>query len=83
MIKENIWIIGTGYMAIEYVKVLQKLSCDFIAIGRGSENCKHFREITGVDSIDGGLDEFLKIGIECRVKFHYNNLYNNNKYTLK
>jgi len=60
MIKENIWIIGTGYMAIEYAKVLQKLSCEFIAIGRGSENCKHFREITGVDSIDGGLVEFLK-----------------------
>lgn len=60
MIKENIWIIGTGYMAIEYAKVLQNLKCNFIAIGRGSDNSNKFKEISGVDCIDGGLEKFLK-----------------------
>ncbi len=60
MIKKNIWVIGTGFMAIEYVRVLKELNCDFLVIGRGSINSKKFTDITGVPCIEGGLEDFLK-----------------------
>src|SRR3989339_1038012 len=55
-----IWIIGSGYMSIEYAKVLKNLGKDFIAIGRGEENAKKFREATGKEAIVGGLKNFLE-----------------------
>ncbi len=55
-----IWIIGTGLMAKEYAKVLKALKKDFIAIGRGEENCKLFEEEFHVSTHRGGIDTFLK-----------------------
>jgi predicted dehydrogenase len=55
-----IWIIGTGLMAKEYAKVLKALNKDFIAIGRGEENCKSFENEFQVKTIRGGLDIFLQ-----------------------
>lgn len=55
-----IWIIGTGLMAKEYAKVLQSLKVNFIAIGRGEENCASFEKEFSVQTIRGGLEEFLK-----------------------
>jgi predicted dehydrogenase len=60
MIKKNIWIIGTGFMAIEYAKVLKSLQCNFIVIGRGYDNCKLFNELFDISTIEGGLDLYLK-----------------------
>lgn len=60
MIKSNIWLIGTGIMALEYAKVLNVLDCDFIPIGRGSKNCDDFYSITKILPFKGGLTEFLK-----------------------
>lgn len=35
-----IWLIGAGYMAKEYAKVLKALEIPFTVIGRNEENCK-------------------------------------------
>jgi predicted dehydrogenase len=59
MIKENIWLLGTGYMAIEYAKVLKDLGCTFTTIGRGDENCQKFEKEVGIKPISGGIKEFL------------------------
>lgn len=59
MIKNNIWLIGTGYMAIEYAKVLIALNIDFIVIGRGEENVQKFNNETNIMPIVGGLSNFL------------------------
>lgn len=55
-----IWIVGTGLMGIEYAKVLQALNKEFIAIGRGEENCLAFGQKYAVRITRGGLREFLK-----------------------
>lgn len=60
MIRKNIWLIGTGLMALEYSKILSHLSCAYEVIGRGKENCASFFEKTGVTAIEGGLEKFLQ-----------------------
>ena len=59
MIKNEIWLIGTGLMAEEYVKVLKALNVDFIVIGRDYTRCDQFFQKTGIIPITGGLDNFL------------------------
>ena len=59
-----IWLIGGGPMAVDYAKVLQALNKDFITIGRGSGSAKKFRDDTGLDIIEGGLDLFLKKNVK-------------------
>lgn len=58
---KKIWLVGTGLMGIEYAKILNYIQSDYIAIGRGSENCKKFVEKVNVKPIEGGLTEFLKL----------------------
>ena len=59
MTKNKIWLIGTGYMSIEYAKVLIDLDCEFITIGRGEDNCENFRKQFKKTTISGGIDKFL------------------------
>ena len=47
-------------MAKEYAKVLHSLKVNFIAIGRGEENCANFEKEFNVQTIRGGLTAFLK-----------------------
>ena len=56
-----IWIIGAGNMAREYAKVLKALDKEFICIGRGEKSAKEFKEATGVEAIEGGLEKYLAI----------------------
>lgn len=60
MIQENIWLLGTGYMAKEYAKVLSALHCKFQVIGRGEENCNNFFAETNVMPKIGGLENYIK-----------------------
>ena len=60
MIKKHIWLLGTGLMSSEYAKVLIDLNCEFVAIGRGEENCKIFEQKFNKSTISGGLELFLK-----------------------
>jgi len=61
MTNKNVWLVGTGLMGIEYAKVLNYLHSDFLAIGRGSDNCKKFLDTVNIKPIEGGLTAFLKL----------------------
>jgi len=57
---KNIWLIGTGYMGIEYAKVLVDLKYPFLVVGRGKKNADNFEKSVGHKVITGGIEEFLK-----------------------
>ena len=56
---KNIWLIGSGNMAHDYIKVLKALEVNFVVIGRGVESAKKCEEISGCAVITGGLEYFL------------------------
>ena len=56
---KQIWLIGSGYMGIEYAKVLNDLDVNFLTIGRGAESAQAFKEQTGKEVVTGGLEAFL------------------------
>lgn len=56
---DSVWIIGTGLIGMEYAKVLSALNIGFTAIGRGKENCEKFYNKTGLEAIEGGIENFL------------------------
>lgn len=60
MIKKDIWLVGTGYMAVEYAKVLNALGVTYITIGRQTKNCESFSAATGAKPIPGGLMGYLQ-----------------------
>lgn len=60
----KVWLIGSGNMAIEYIKVLQSLCKEFVVIGRGEESAKRCQEITGCQVQVGGLSQFLNTNPE-------------------
>lgn len=58
--QKNIFIIGTGQMAIDYAKVLQALKYEFRVIGRGLASAINFEQQTSIKPITGGIEDFLK-----------------------
>jgi len=56
---KNIWLIGAGLMAEDYIKVLESLENDFSVIGRGQDSAKKCEEVTGCKVVMGGLKKFL------------------------
>jgi len=54
-----IWLIGAGYMAKEYVKVLKKLENNFIVVGRSEIQAASFTQETEIEVLTGGLEKFL------------------------
>ncbi len=57
--KNEIWLIGTGYMAIEYAKVLRDLPISFQVIGNTEKSVASFKEKTGIEAVSGGIDKWL------------------------
>lgn len=57
--KEKLWLIGAGPMAVEYAKVLNNLEVSYLTIGRSMNNALSFKEKTGCEVISGGLSNFL------------------------
>jgi predicted dehydrogenase len=55
----EIWLIGTGQMAMDYAKVLNGLSLSFLVIGRSEEKCKAFHEKFENQVISGGIQNYL------------------------
>lgn len=53
------WLIGSGGMAIDYVKVLQALELEFSIIGRGVQSAKACSDATGCQVFSGGLSNYL------------------------
>lgn len=54
-----IYIVGAGYMAREYSRVLQSMSEPFIVIGRGDTAVKKLIEELEIEAVSGGLTEYL------------------------
>jgi predicted dehydrogenase len=55
----KILIVGTGYIAREYAKVLKSLNLKFDVVGRGEDNCKSFQDLfPDIKVYSGGLESF-------------------------
>ncbi len=63
MEENNIWIIGAGGMAREYIKVLKAMDKRFSVIGRGEESASECEKETGVSVFRGGIDKNKSIQI--------------------
>ena len=59
MDRKTIAIIGAGYMAKEYYKVLRDMECQTIVLGRGEQKAKQFEEEFGVKVYTGDYREVL------------------------
>ena len=58
---ENVWLVGTGLIGVEYSKVLDALHVNQTLIGRGDTSASKFEELRpGKTVIRGGLVDFLK-----------------------
>lgn len=56
---ENLILIGTGPMAIDYCKVIQSMKIPLTVIGRGESSAQLFYEKTGVKPKIGGVENFF------------------------
>jgi len=57
--KKLVWLIGAGYMAKEYAKVLSDIDCKINVIGRGKKNADIFEKETALKVYAGGLKNYL------------------------
>jgi len=55
----RIWLVGAGYMAKEYAKVLKVLGREFIVIGRGKKTAADFEKALQVPVVAGGIENYL------------------------
>lgn len=55
----NLWLVGTGPMAVEYSKVLENEAIDIKVIGRGKKSAKEFFRITKINAAIGGVEAFI------------------------
>ena len=59
---QNIWLIGAGNMALDYVKVLKDLPCTFTVIGRSEQSAARAEKEAGVPVVRGGVTDFIRNG---------------------
>lgn len=57
---KHVWLIGSGQMAIDYIKVLEGLKIPFTVIGRSEASAEKCRSATGCEVFSGGLEAFLQ-----------------------
>ena len=65
---EKIWIVGAGYMAKEYARVLKGLGYEFTVIGRGKETAVDFEQTLKVPVVAGGVESYIA---SCKVPPKY------------
>lgn len=53
---QEVVLIGTGPMAIEYARVLKSLGVQIVAVGRGEASAQKFESETGVVPVTGGVE---------------------------
>lgn len=56
---KDVLLVGAGYMAKEYVKVLHGLEKSFVVVGRGEESARRFEQEIGTTVVRGGLSSFI------------------------
>ncbi len=59
----KVLIVGSGYMATEYAKVLTGLNIAYEVVGRGISNCKKMEKKFSVKVHSGGIENFLSNNI--------------------
>jgi predicted dehydrogenase len=57
--KMNVYIIGTGQMAIDYANVLNEINVNFKVIGRGKDSAFNFESKTKIKPFTGGIETYL------------------------
>lgn len=57
--KDPLYIIGSGPMAIDYAKVLKAMQVDVKVVGRSQASCDKFKNETGIDCISGGFENWF------------------------
>ena len=57
---KKVLLIGTGYMAKEYIKVLKDLGVNCIVVGNSKNSCEKFQDDTGIKAQAGGIETFIK-----------------------
>lgn len=58
----HVLLVGTGYMAVEYSKVLEGLKIEYTVVGNSKSGCVQFQKQTGKSAYEGGLsNQFPKI----------------------
>ncbi|PCJ50961.1 MAG: myo-inositol 2-dehydrogenase [Gammaproteobacteria bacterium] len=65
-----IYVVGAGYMAREYSRVLKALKEQFLVIGRGEESVKKLKSELDIEVYSGGLSPFLldnKLVPDCAI----------------
>lgn len=56
---QAVWLVGSGVMAQDYIRVLKGLNVNVVVIGRGGDSARKCEEATGCPVITGGLEQFL------------------------
>lgn len=57
--KKKVWLIGAGGMALDYIKVLDKVEANLTVISRGEEAAKKCGDASGHEVISGGVEKYL------------------------
>jgi N-acetylneuraminate synthase len=55
---QTVYVVGTGYMAKEYVKSLLKLNKNIIVIGNTKKTCEDFEKLFNINVISGGFEQY-------------------------
>lgn len=55
----NIWLIGAGNIAHDYIKAFQKQNVNLTVIGRSEHNCKKLEAAFELKVVQGGIDKYL------------------------
>lgn len=59
-VKEEILLVGLGYMGREYHKVLAAMDIPYVAVGRSEQGAREFENITGHKAYFGGIDKYIE-----------------------
>lgn len=55
----QVWLIGSGTMAVAYAAVLKELAVDLTVVGRGTASADAFTQATGLNVVRGGVQQAL------------------------
>lgn len=62
---KNIWLIGSGPMAVAYINILKVMDSQITVIGRGVTSAESCFNETGIKPVTGGIDCFLASKPAC------------------
>jgi len=60
----SVWLVGSGPMALDYLKVLQALGVPSTVVGRGAFSAETFAKASGHPVVQGGLDAYIDSGAQ-------------------